>query len=105
MSQRCSNRTHPLWHSLLFDHLVGSELHTSDRRICKIKNLSTSRTPMSSAVKFLFLATMAISGFLLFQLQPMIARFILPWFGGSATTWTACMLFFQAGLDSASAQQ
>src|SRR5438067_10600438 len=26
------------------------------------------------------------------------ARFILPWFGGSATTWTACMLFFQAGL-------
>ena len=53
---------------------------------------------MSSAVKFLFLATMAISGFLLFQLQPMIARFILPWFGGSAATWTACMLFFQAGL-------
>jgi hypothetical protein len=41
---------------------------------------------------------MAISGFLLFQVQPMIARFILPWFGGSATTWTACMLFFQAGL-------
>jgi len=40
---------------------------TSDRRICKIKNLSTSRTPMSSAVKFLFLATMAISGFLLFS--------------------------------------
>jgi hypothetical protein len=53
---------------------------------------------MNSAIKFLFLVTMAISGFLLFQLQPMIARFILPWFGGSATTWTACMLFFQAGL-------
>ena len=39
--------------------------------------------------------TMALSGFLLFQVQPMMARYILPWFGGSATTWTVCLLFFQ----------
>jgi hypothetical protein len=43
-------------------------------------------------------ATMALSGFLLFQVQPMMARYILPWFGGSATTWTVCMLFFQLTL-------
>lgn len=43
-------------------------------------------------------ATMALSGFLLFQVQPMMARYILPWFGGSATTWTVCMLFFQLNL-------
>src|SRR5437868_3153883 len=28
--------------------------------------------------------------------QPLIARLILPWFGGSAAVWTTCMLFFQA---------
>lgn len=43
-------------------------------------------------------ATMALSGFLLFQVQPMMARYILPWFGGSATTWTICLLFFQVSL-------
>ncbi len=42
--------------------------------------------------------TMALSGFLLFQVQPMLARYILPWFGGSATTWTVCLLFFQLSL-------
>jgi len=43
-------------------------------------------------------ATMTLSGFLLFQVQPMMARYILPWFGGSATTWTVCLLFFQFAL-------
>lgn len=33
--------------------------------------------------------------FLLFQVQPIIAKMILPWFGGSAAVWTTCMLFFQ----------
>src|SRR2546428_8336917 len=33
--------------------------------------------------------------FLLFLVQPLIARLILPWFGGSAAVWTTCMLFFQ----------
>jgi len=33
---------------------------------------------------------------LLFLVQPLIARLILPWFGGSAAVWTTCMLFFQA---------
>jgi hypothetical protein len=41
---------------------------------------------------------MTLSGFLLFQVQPMMARYILPWFGGSATTWTVCLLFFQVAL-------
>ena len=33
--------------------------------------------------------------FLLFQVQPLIAKFILPWFGGSPGVWTTCLLFFQ----------
>ena len=40
--------------------------------------------------------TIFLSAFLLFQVQPMIGKMILPWFGGSASVWTTCMLFFQA---------
>lgn len=36
-----------------------------------------------------------LSAFLLFQIQPMIAKIILPWFGGSAAVWITCMVFFQ----------
>lgn len=36
-----------------------------------------------------------LSAFLLFQVQPVIGNFILPWFGGSPGVWTTCMLFFQ----------
>ncbi len=45
-----------------------------------------------------YATTMALAGFLLFQVQPVLAKFILPWFGGSATTWIVCMLFFQVAL-------
>lgn len=41
-------------------------------------------------------ATMFMSAFLLFLIQPMIGKFILPWFGGAPAVWTTCMLFFQA---------
>ena len=36
-----------------------------------------------------------ISAFLVFQIQPIISKIILPWFGGGASVWTTCMLFFQ----------
>jgi SAM-dependent methyltransferase len=39
-----------------------------------------------------------LSAFLLFQVQPIIAKVILPWFGGSAAVWSTCMLFFQVVL-------
>ncbi|HJW09715.1 MAG TPA: fused MFS/spermidine synthase [Holophagaceae bacterium] len=40
-------------------------------------------------------ATIFLGAFLLFQVQPLLAKEILPWFGGSAAVWTVCMLFFQ----------
>ncbi len=46
----------------------------------------------------LYAATIFLSAFLLFQVQPLIARIILPWFGGTAAVWTLCMLFFQVVL-------
>lgn len=42
--------------------------------------------------------TITLSAFLLFLLQPIVARQILPWFGGSAAVWTTCMMFFQGVL-------
>ena len=42
-----------------------------------------------------YAATIFLSAFLLFQVQPLIAKFILPWFGGSAAVWSAALLFFQ----------
>src|SRR5580658_10130191 len=46
----------------------------------------------------LYACTIFLSAFLLFQVQPMIAKLILPWFGGSAAVWVTCMLFFQIAL-------
>ncbi|MEC9091296.1 MAG: ferrichrome ABC transporter permease, partial [Planctomycetota bacterium] len=42
-----------------------------------------------------FALTIFTSAFLLFQVQPLIARYILPWFGGTPAVWSTCMLFFQ----------
>jgi spermidine synthase len=53
---------------------------------------SQSRNPWS----FLpFALTIFTSAFLLFQVQPLLSKQILPWFGGSPAVWTTAMLFFQ----------
>lgn len=44
---------------------------------------------------FLFAASIFLSAFLLFQIQPMIGKVILPWFGGTPAVWSTTMLFFQ----------
>ena len=36
-----------------------------------------------------------LSAFLVFQIQPVISKMILPWFGGGPAIWTSCMMFFQ----------
>ena len=43
-------------------------------------------------------ATIFAGALLLFEVEPLIAKAILPWFGGSAQVWTTCLLFFQAAL-------
>ncbi|MBL8232884.1 MAG: fused MFS/spermidine synthase [Bryobacterales bacterium] len=58
----------------------------------------TQETAQTSrhTVPAIFSATIFLSAFLLFLVQPMVARRILPWFGGATAVWTTCMLFFQA---------
>ncbi len=43
----------------------------------------------------LFAISIFLSAFLLFQIQPMIGKFILPWFGGTPAVWSTLMLFFE----------
>ena len=47
---------------------------------------------------WVYATTIFLSALLLFQVQPIISRFILPWFGGAPAVWTAAMLFFQTTL-------
>ncbi|MEZ6061035.1 MAG: hypothetical protein R3C19_11785 [Planctomycetaceae bacterium] len=46
----------------------------------------------------MYAITIFLSAFLLFQVQPLLAKYILPWFGGTPAVWSTCMLFFQAML-------
>lgn len=45
-----------------------------------------------------YAGTIFLSAFLLFLVQPIIAKQILPWFGGSSAVWTTALVFFQSTL-------
>jgi SAM-dependent methyltransferase len=45
--------------------------------------------------KFSYGVTIFLGAFLLFEIEPLIAKRILPWFGGAAAVWIVCLLFFQ----------
>src|SRR4051794_10503518 len=40
----------------------------------------------------------SLSAFLLFMVEPLVAKRILPWFGGSAAVWSTCLVFYQTAL-------
>jgi hypothetical protein len=44
---------------------------------------------------YLFAIAVFLGAFLLFLIQPLIGKYLLPWFGGGPGVWTACLLFFQ----------
>ena len=64
----------------------------------EINNISSSETIVRIISRILMAVAVLLSAFLLFQVQPIIAKYILPWFGGAASVWTVCMLFFQFAL-------
>ncbi len=47
---------------------------------------------------YLYGCTILLSALLLFSVQPLLGRLMLPQFGGSSAVWTTCLLFFQAVL-------
>ena len=48
-----------------------------------------------SRTRFRYGFTIFCGAFLLFQVQLILGKYILPWFGGTPAVWTTCMLFFQ----------
>ncbi|MBQ13767.1 MAG: ferrichrome ABC transporter permease, partial [Gammaproteobacteria bacterium] len=48
-----------------------------------------------STLLWLYAVTIFLSAFLLFQVQPMIGKYILPWFGSTPGVWATALLFFQ----------
>lgn len=61
-------------------------------------NLARFGTASARVLPLLFGSTILASACLLFLVQPLASKLILPWFGGSAAVWITCMLFFQSGL-------
>jgi hypothetical protein len=59
---------------------------------------TSSATVLRAAQILLFALTIFMSAFLLFQVQPLVSKAILPWFGGGPAVWTGAMLFFQCAL-------
>jgi hypothetical protein len=57
---------------------------------------NTASNTSSRALALVYALTIFVSAFLLFQIQPMISKAILPWFGGTPAVWTVCLLFFQS---------
>src|SRR4051794_28371800 len=49
-------------------------------------------------VVWTFVATTFVASTLLFMVQPMFAKMVLPRLGGSPAVWNACVLFFQTTL-------
>jgi SAM-dependent methyltransferase len=53
---------------------------------------------MLAVRRVLAAVTIFFSAFLLFTVEPLFAKRILPWFGGSAAVWTTCLVFYQTAL-------
>ena len=58
----------------------------------------TSADSLPKAQRWLFATTIFLGAFLLFLIEPLFAKLILPWFGGSAAVWATCLVFFQTAL-------
>lgn len=56
---------------------------------------AVSQTMIARSIYFV---PIFLGAFLLFLVQPIMGKFILPWFGGSSAVWTTCLLFFQLAL-------
>ncbi len=70
-----------------------------DRRLIESARPPTNgASPGALRMLFVYTATVFLRAFLLFLVQPLIAKQILPWFGASAADWTTRMVFFQSGL-------
>ncbi len=62
------------------------------------KDAARKGSPGNTSLMILFSVTIFVSAALLFLVEPMFAKFVLPSFGGTPAVWTGSMMFFQAAL-------
>lgn len=61
-------------------------------------NLDPAPPPQIEVHRLSYPALLFLSALLLFMVQPLVGRVLLPWYGGVQAVWSACLLFFQAML-------
>src|SRR5215475_13378603 len=72
---------------------IGEQVTQASQELLAEKTADRAR-----AAPWLFGAVIFLSAFLLFLVQPILGKMILPWFGGSAGVWVSCLVFFQTAL-------
>ncbi|HUW19243.1 MAG TPA: fused MFS/spermidine synthase [Sedimentisphaerales bacterium] len=65
-------------------------------RISSGRQVEGSAAISPAGTSIIYALTVFLGAFLLFQVQPLIGKYILPWFGGGPEVWSTLMLFFQA---------
>jgi|688.fasta_scaffold00292_41 hypothetical protein len=62
-----------------------------------MNHTAANQSPLQRlAIVVIYALAVFLGAFLLFQVQPIMGKYILPWFGGSPGVWTTCMLVFQS---------
>lgn len=72
---------------------IGEQLTPASTELLAEKTANRARL-----APWLFGSAIFLSAFLLFLVQPIVGKMILPWFGGGAGVWAACLLYFQVSL-------
>src|SRR5580658_8855175 len=80
-----------MWHST---RVTSSQPQTQPAHLNQ-GNSTALAPPALPSQRFVYGFAIFGSAFLLFEVEPLIAKIILPWFGGSAAVWGAALLFFQ----------
>ena len=73
-------------------------LSSAVTRLDVVASAAPAARRQSRALVVMFSATLFLSAFLMFLMEPMIARMVLPLLGGAASVWNTCLVFFQGML-------
>src|SRR5438132_929758 len=68
------------------------------KKLRQEKASAKTRTTLDNSLPWLFAGTLFVSATLLFLVEPMMAKMVLPLLGGTPSVWNTCMVFFQAML-------
>jgi len=75
-----------------------NEAPNGDPAVSQAIEPTTAPTGQDWTGRLLFIGAIFASAFLIFLVQPMVGKRILPWFGGAPAVWTLCLAFYQTTL-------